>query len=118
MVAHGHRIGRGAALESDLTSEHSREKVPLRQLCQQIVTAGVLYYCRLSVYNHGAKIAKSGQKTPVTHKYLYTKQLCKYPAWQGRQDNYPTHYLSMFYVARQKCDLFLISLCRQNRGIL
>ena len=118
MVTHSNRVGRSAALKPDLSSEHSREKVPTRELSQKIMASGVLYYCRLSIYNHGAKIAKSPQKTPVTHKYLYTKQLCKYPAWQGRQDTYTIDYLSMFYVTRQKCDLFLISLCGQNRGIL
>ena len=59
VVTHGHRIGRCTALKPDLSSQHSRKKIPLWQLCQQIMAAGVLYYCRLSVYNHDAKIAKT-----------------------------------------------------------
>jgi hypothetical protein len=70
MVTHRNRIGRSAAFKSDLTSKHGREKIPFRELSQQIVASGVLYYCRLSIYNHGAKITKTHQKTPVAYNKL------------------------------------------------
>jgi hypothetical protein len=75
MVTHRNRVGRSAALKPDLSSEHSREKVPTRELSQKIMASGVLYYCRLSIYNHGAKIAKSQQKTPVAYNKLSHKHL-------------------------------------------
>ena len=70
MVANSNRIGRGAALKSYLSSQHSRKQVPLRQLCQQIVASRVLYYCRLSVYNHQLSLF-NGAKIKNFRFYIY-----------------------------------------------
>ena len=55
-ISHSHRICSRAAFQSDLTSEHCREKIPVRKLSQKIVASRMLYNRRLSFNRHRYKL--------------------------------------------------------------
>ena len=55
-IPYSDRVRRRTSFQPDLSSQHSREHVPLRQTGQQIMASRMFHNSSLSSYNHTTKI--------------------------------------------------------------